>query len=232
MREQGRLPVRRTQWYPGAACGLDLSTGEVTGAPCRADMVRPVTEETRQRVRSSPVVLADETGRREDGGNGFVWTFSTSTYRYLVRCRRNREVAGEVPGHGPVGVPVSDFHAACSHCPGLQQRCRVHLLGEIHDLTVVNPEEKAPETRAAGVRAAYTEANGFSHTDARLRGAARRRFGRRLPAPCRPHTGNESAPQRKLANRMERFIKEMPVFAAGPEVPSGNNCAERACGRW
>ena len=27
---------------------------------------------------------------------------------------------------------------------------------------------------------------------------------------------------------MERFIKEMPVFAAGPEVPSDNNCAERS----
>ena len=227
MREQGRLPIRRIQWYLSAACGLDLSIGEMTGVLCRvADMVRPVTEEIRQRVRSSPVVFADETGWREDGENGFVWTFSTSTGRHLVRRRRNKEVAGEVLGYEPVGVLVTDFYAAYNHYPGLKQRCWAHLLGDIHDLTVVNPEEKALETWAAGVKALYTEANEFSHADARRRNAAKRRFERRLLALCRPHVKDESAPQHGLANRMERFIKEL--FVAEPEVPSDNNRAERS----
>ena len=43
-----------------------------------------------ERIRGSPVVHG-ETGWREDGANGYVWTFSTPTDRYP---RRGRQVAG------------------------------------------------------------------------------------------------------------------------------------------
>ena len=55
------------------------------------------------------MVHADETGWRQDGHNGYVWTFSTPNLRYFLR--RNR---GTVPDEvlGDPGVLVSDFYAA------------------------------------------------------------------------------------------------------------------------
>ena len=44
------------------------------------------------------MVHADETGWREDGVNGYVWTFSTPTERYFLRRGRNKEVVDEALG--------------------------------------------------------------------------------------------------------------------------------------
>ena len=69
------------------------------------------------RIRASPVVHADETGWRENGVNGYVWTFSTPTERYFLRRGRGKEVVDEalgdssdrVGGRRFTGVLVSDF---------------------------------------------------------------------------------------------------------------------------
>lgn len=61
------------------------------------------------RIRAGPAVHADETGWREDGTNGYRWSFSTPTERYDVRGGRNIEVVDAVLGLGhpddAVGVP-------------------------------------------------------------------------------------------------------------------------------
>lgn len=75
-----------------------------------------------ERIRGSPVVQADETGWREEGVNGFVWTFSTATERYFVRRGRGKGVVDEVLGESFGGVLVSDFYGAYNHYPGLKQR--------------------------------------------------------------------------------------------------------------
>ena len=41
--------------------------------------------EVLEQVRASPVVQGDETGWRQDGSNGYVWTFSTPSERYFLR---------------------------------------------------------------------------------------------------------------------------------------------------
>ena len=66
----------------------------------------------RERIRGSPVVHADETGWRENGVNGYVWTFSTPTERYFLRRGRNKEVVDEALGEDFAGALVSDFYAA------------------------------------------------------------------------------------------------------------------------
>ena len=80
--------------------------------------------------------------------------------------------------------------------------------------------------QTGGVKALCIEDHEFSHTCARRRSAAKRRFERRPLALCRPHIEDELAPQHRLANRMERFTKEL--FVAEPGVPLDNNCAERS----
>ena len=72
---------------------LKLSTGAIAGVVQQvAQQARPAVAEALERIRSSPAVHADETGWRENGVNGCVWTFSTSTERYFLRRGRGNIV--------------------------------------------------------------------------------------------------------------------------------------------
>ena len=229
LRERGRLPIGTIQWYLRTVHGLELSQGAIVGVIHRAAEAarRPVAEVV-DRIRGSPVVFADETGWRQDGVNGFVWTFSTPAERYFVRRNRGKQVVDEVLGEEFGGVLVSDFYAAYNHYPGLKQRCWAHLLRDIHDLRGTHPDDGALAQWAAAVKVLYTEAVEFGSADARERSAAQRRLERRLLALCRPYADDPLAVQRKLCRRIERFIKELFVFVAEPHVPSDNNAAERS----
>ncbi len=113
------------------------------------DGLRSHVEFHRRGRFDATITLHDETGWREDGVNGYVWTFSTPTERYFLRRGRGKgvvdEVLGEFPGQGDgmlfSGVLVSDFYAAYSHYPGLKQRCWVHLLREIDELEALYPQD-------------------------------------------------------------------------------------------
>ncbi len=229
LRERARLPIGTIRWYLRTVHGLDLSAGAIVGMIHRAAEAarRPVADMV-DRIRGSPVVFADETGWRQDGVNGFAWTFSTPGERYFVRRNRSRQVVDEVLGDGFGGVLVSDFYAAYHHYPGLKQGCWAHLLRDIHDLKVTHPDDGNLALWAAAVKGLYTEAVEFGHADARERSAARRRYEHRLLALCRPYLDAPSAVQRNLCRRIERHIKELFVFVADPGVPPDNNAAERS----
>ncbi len=229
LRERARLPIRTIQWYLRTVHGLELSAGGIVRVIHSAsEAARRSVAEVVRRIRASPVVFADETGWRQDGVNGFVWTFSTPYERYFVRRNRSRQVVDEVLGDEFGGVLVSDFYAAYNHYSGLKQRCWAHLLRDIHDLRVMHPDDEGVALWASAVEDIYTEARQFSHADARKRSAARRRLEHKLLALCRPYVDDASAVQRKLCRRIERFIKELFVFVAEPYVPSDNNAAERS----
>ena len=85
----------------------------------------------RQEIRASPVVYGDETGWREDGRNGYLWSFSTPKVRYfLYRPSRGRTVVEEVLGDEFDGVLVSDFYGAYNVYQGPHQRCWTQTLNE------------------------------------------------------------------------------------------------------
>ena len=63
-----------------------------------ARMAQGVMREIAERFRGSPVVHADETGWREDGHNGYVWTFSTPTERLFLRRGRSKAVVDAALG--------------------------------------------------------------------------------------------------------------------------------------
>ena len=71
LREEGRLPIRSVQWYLDTVHQLRLSVGAIHQTAQRA---QPAVAAILDRIRASPVVHADETGWREDGANGYVWT--------------------------------------------------------------------------------------------------------------------------------------------------------------
>ena len=143
LREGGRLPLRTIQWYLQTVHRLPLSLGAIVRAIHQvAQKAQPALAEIQNRIRGSPVVHADETGWRQDGVNGYVWTFSTPTNRYFLRRGRNKEVVDEALGESFSGVLVSDFYAAYHHYPGLKQRCWVHLLRDIHGLKALYHQDQ------------------------------------------------------------------------------------------
>jgi transposase len=229
LREEGRLPVATIQWYLATYHQCHLSRGAIVGALQRvAAQARPVVAAGLIRVRASPYVQADETGWRENGRNGYVWTFSTPTEQVFVRRRRTKEVVDEVLGAEFSGVLVSDFYAAYHHYPGLKQRCWVHLLREIHDLKALYPADRALARWAARVHGVYTRAVAYRGRDHRARHQARRRFEQQLQRCCAPYADQPAAAQRKLCARILRHLEELFVFVAEPMVPPDNNGAERS----
>ena len=95
LREEARLPLRTIQWYLKTVHQLHLSVGGIVqvihGA---AQQAQQAVAEVAERIRASPVVQADETGWRQDGANGYVWTFSTPTEGYFLRRGRHNVKGG------------------------------------------------------------------------------------------------------------------------------------------
>ena len=106
-----------------------------------AQQAQPAVAAILDRIRASPVVHADETGWRQNGNNGYVWTFSTPTERHFLRRGRGKAVVDEALGESFSGVLVSDFYAAYHHYDGPKQRCWAHLLRDIHDLVALYPKD-------------------------------------------------------------------------------------------
>ena len=229
LREAARVSVRRIQWLLRQLDDLSLSVGTITAASDRvaahgADDLATI----QQRIRGSPWVHADETGWRQNGQNGYAWTFCTPTERYFVRRGRNKEIVDEVLGDTFAGVLCSDFYGAYHHYPGLKQRCWVHLLRDIHDLTAAYPDDASLADWATNVRAVFCEAKAFTDPDARVRMTAQQAFTQRLLALGQPFLTDPLAVQAKLCRRIARHSDELFVFVAYPDVPADNNAAERS----
>jgi transposase len=229
LREHGRLPVRTIQWYLEQVHSLHLSVGAIVEASRRlAAAGAAAVEQIQTAIRASPLAHADETGWRQNGHNGYVWTFSMPQAVLFVYGRRTKEMVDRVLDESFSGVLVSDFYAAYHHYPGLHQRCWAHLLGEIHELRQEHPGDAGLQTWAAAVHALYAEAVRFEHPDERERVRAMRRYEEALLAVCQPFLADQRTPQRTLCERIQRHLSELFVFVAHPEVPPDNNAAERS----
>jgi transposase len=229
LREEGRLPFATIQWYLETVHHLSLSVGAIVAA-CEhvAAHGKQALEQILERVRASPVVNADETGWREEGRNGYVWTFSTETERYFVRGTREKEMVDRVLGEACSGVLTCDFYAAYNHYSGLKQRCWAHLRLDIHELKELYPDDQSVQNWAKNLGDLYVEAKAFSSPKERERLQAKQRFEGRALAICAPYREDQAAAQRRLSARITRFIEELFVFVLYPEVPSHNNAAEKS----
>ena len=229
LREEARLPFRIIQWYLDTVHGLRLSVGAIVAATHRvAQQAQKKMTDIVERIRGSPVVHADETGWREDGHNGYVWTFSTPTERYFLRRGRGKAVVDEALGENFAGVLVSDFYAAYHHYDGPKQRCWAHLLRDIHDLRALYPGDASLAQWADAVHDVYAKAKAFTHPSEQQRRLAGLALEHRLLARCRPYLDDPTSVQARLCRRIQNHIKELFVFVAEPEVPPDNNAAERS----
>jgi transposase len=235
LREEARLPFAAIQRRLASGHGLHLSRGALVGAVRRvAERGQAALATIREEIRTSPRVHADETGWRENGRNGYVWTFSTPRQCYFLRRGRHKAVVAEVLGESFDGVLVSDFYAAYTTYPGVHQYCWAHLLRDIHDLKVHWPDAGALHTWAAAVHTLFEEARDWArqataaNAPEAVRAAAQEQCEGRLRRLCRPFQNDPAAPQHKLCQRIFRHLKELFVFVGLPDVPPDNNSAERS----
>jgi transposase len=229
LRAAGRMPIAMIQWLLDTVYGLKVSEGGLVGAlRTVAQRGERAVTAIRDQVRESSVVHGDETGWREGGKNGYVWTFSTLTERYFVRRGRGKGVVDEVLGERFKGVLVSDFYAAYDHYAGLHQRCWAHLLRDSHDLQRLYPDDEGLAQWAHAVRTVYDRGKAVTTTGLRQRQQEQRRLSRDLLTACRPFVDDALAVQRRLCARIVRYLPELLTFVGDPQVPADNNPAERS----
>ena len=237
LREECRLPFRVIQRYLKWRFGLRLSVGELV-ALVRGAAEHGQEEYTRlrQEIRASPVVYGDETGWRQDGRNGYLWSFSTPKVRYFLhRPGRSKRVVEEVLGDEFEGVLVSDFYGAYNVYQGPHQRCWTHLLRDIHQLKEQHPQDLVLARWAHAVREVYDHAQAYPEPDPNLPETVQRaqrverqqRYQQWLWFICKPYLGSD-APMRVLCQRVERFLPELFTFVAEPRASADNNAAERS----
>jgi transposase len=237
MHTSERLPLAHITARLEREHGLRLSRGGLVGLlQLVARRARPQYQALREAVRQSPVVHADETGWRESGQHGYIWTFTTPTLRYFHRDpSRGGHVPDGVLGARFPGALVTDFYAAYDHLPGLHQRCWAHLWRDVEDLEGQYPDDQALAAWIAQLGAIWKKATGPRPTkeqgDAqparRARAARARRYQEQVLALC-PETLGADRPHATLAKRLRRYSDELFTFVRDPAVPPTNNLAERS----
>jgi hypothetical protein len=230
-----RVPMKMIRRMLGEMFGLRISQGEVVELlDGTREAGKEAIRELLERVRGSPAVCGDETGWRQDGENGYLWTFATPTIRYfLYRKSRSGQVPKEVLGEEFGGTVACDFYAGYNKL-GVLQRCWFHLLKDGKELAELNADR--PETLAwvEALRTLYEEAKacrlalGELPADSRVRRRERRHLEKLAVQLARPYAEDADAPQRVLAQRILRHRHELFVFISDPAVPATNNLAERS----
>lgn len=224
----GRLPIRTIARLLSCFLRLSVSTGQIVSLLHTVARQGEATYQGLQTaLQASEYVHADETGWRESGQNGYVWSFSTPSVRYFVyRRSRAHTVPEAVLGEGYAGVIVSDFYAGYNYHLGLHQRCWVHLWRDVGEL-----ERKFA---TAGVKrwiarlyALYQQAKTFQSDDAKARANARVRLQRATTQLCGRYV-SACLPQSVLCKRLVQYEAELYTFVEFPQVPCENNPAERS----
>lgn len=229
LRESCRIPKRTIKALLQSMFGLKLSLGEISEAlHAVARHGRALYASLLESVRGSPFVQADETGWREDGLNGYLWSFSTPSVR-LYHCERSRghQVPQAILGERYPGILVSDFYGGYSYHLGLHQRCWVHYLRDLHALKEAHPKDASVACWVDEVVGLYRSAQAFQSGCRKERIRAREGFQDALAALGREYAGKQ-CPQRVLAQRSVRFSNELFSFVEHEGLPSENNAAERA----
>jgi hypothetical protein len=219
LREELRLPIERIQWYLHAVHGLALSVGAIVAASATlATRAAPLVARIQADIRAGPVVHADETGWRQDGANGYAWTFSTPTERLFVRGSRERAVLETTMGAAYGGVLVSDFYAAYTSYAGRHQYCWAHLLRDVDELVGKHRRDAGVRGWADAVHRLYRRAVTVTATDPIARRAARQRCEAALSALIAPYlTGaGDAAPPSEPTTATADAVPAAPASASAP----------------
>jgi transposase len=227
LRSALRMPVRHIQSYLACLHELKVSVGEIVEVLHRIEAAtRQQVQTIKQDARSRPVLHADETGWREDGHNGYIWSLSTQQGERYFEYHHSRAgaVATSLVGEEFHGVLVSDFYGgyndlACSH-----QRCWVHLLRDLHEMKDLWPHDDAIQRWIQEIDALYrigmSQQGTGQETYQALVSQAKELAAR--------YASVKKHPCQALCKRLLRHQDELFQFVLKPNVVAENNLAERS----
>ena len=232
LREELRLPIRAIQGYLATVAGLRLSMGSIVAAlHLLAARAAGAVAGLQEAIRAGPVLHVDETGWREDGANGYAWTFSTEQKRVFVHGGRDRGVLETALGDAYEGVLISDFYAVYTSYDGRHRYCWAHLRRDVDALTEQHPAAAAVRGWVVAIHAPNRRAKADAADparDPRRRQQQRQGYEAELGARCAPCLGVAEAPPRGLCERITKHLAEPFVFVEEPAVPPTTNAAERS----
>jgi hypothetical protein len=239
MRDRLRLPIGLIQGYLKLFYKLNISKGEIVELlHTVADIGKPTYDNLLEQIRNSSSVHADETGGREDGRNGYFWSFSTKNVHFLLyRKSRAAKVVEEIVGTNSEkfnGVLTTDFYAAYNTYAGFHQRCWVHLLRDMRELKEKHKKHPPLNIWAKQIRQIYVESKAWRGPDPdtppglaiQERIDKQHLFEEQLRKVCQKYVTKDT-PMSTLCARIMTFMPELFVFVRFPNVSSDNNPAER-----
>jgi hypothetical protein len=178
-----RLPLRQLRDVLGDLHGFEVSLGELAELLHRiTEYAQPVLTALKAEIRASPAVQADETGWREDGINGYIWSASTPTIRYdEYHHSRSGEVVKQL-----IGENSRACWAAIFMPDTLSIRVSINGAGSISYATSMSLQDDFPQGEALrlwtkDVKAVYEQAVTWAGQQLdRVRTAQQRTFEQHL----------------------------------------------------
>lgn len=124
------LPYNKIRTLMSKFYGINMSESEITYCINKmADIFEPKYDEWKKELKSYNAINIDETGRRINGINHWLWAFVTKTISlYVVDKSRGSKVVEEVIGKDYKGCVGSDYFSAYNPINCNKQKCWVHLL--------------------------------------------------------------------------------------------------------
>ena len=228
----GRMPQRSVVKLLQSLYEVHISLGEISEVLHKvAELARGEEESILRGIRGSPYANGDETGWREDGINGYLWSLSTPLARFFYFAKsRASAIVERILGYCFCGVLVCDFYGAYNWYSGPIQRCWVHFLRDLAKLVDKNPQDASLSLWVEEIKDLYKAAKKAARRSFKeeVRVRLRQELETKLLALAHPYIKNEEAVQRVLAERIDKHLGELFTFVQYPGCPSGNNAAERA----
>jgi len=225
-----RMPQRTIQKLLDGLYGLHISVGEINEVLHRvSEWSRPTVAGILGSIRGSPEANADETGWREDGINGYLWSLSTKTARfYYFHRRRASRIIRHILGGKFGGVLGCDFYVGYDWYLGPKQRCWVHLLRDLAKLVDEQPSADDWAEMIKGIWKSAKKVARRADLSAQARVRLREQLQTKLFWIVQGHAAHKGCPQHKLAKRICRYLPELFTFVEHPHADWHNNAAERA----
>lgn len=225
-----RMPQRMIQRLLAGLYGLKISLGEIAKVLHRvSEWSKPMVGGILRSIRGSPEASSDETGWREDGINGYLWSVSTRTARfYYFHRRRASRIIRHILGGKFGGVLGCDFYAGYDWYLGPKQRCWVHLLRDLAKLANEHACVCEWTDLVKGIWKAARKVARRTDLTGQERLRLREELQTRLLWIAQGHAADKNCPQHVLAKRICRYLPELFTFVEHPQVAWHNNAAERA----
>lgn len=234
LRVENRLPFRQVVRLLSDVAGLRVCAGAAARQLQRVSRwLGGEYGQIRSRLRRGRVAYADETGHRNAGRNGWLWTVGDGERHtlYHVDQSRSGKVVRGLLGESYGGTLVCDFYGGYDAMDCAKQRCNTHLLRELRDTAQENP--------VFATHLFHRRCKRLVKDLLRLK----RRWGKmgdaaytrkacrledRLEALAKQFAADLDPDVKRIAARLLRYQNELTRFLWDKHVDGTNNAAERA----